>query len=49
LLGALLDLVAAVLRELPNVAADCLPRMVDFARVVLALGPVLPGLGAFPR
>jgi hypothetical protein len=36
-LGAVLDLVAAVLRELPTAAVPGPPRMADFARVLAAL------------
>jgi energy-coupling factor transporter ATP-binding protein EcfA2 len=36
-LGALLDLLVRVLRELPSVATDGYPRMADFARVLAAL------------
>jgi hypothetical protein len=39
-LGAVLDLVAGVLRELPHVTAGSLPRMADFARVLAALDTV---------
>ena len=41
LLGGLLDLVAGVLRELPSVRLDCLPRMADFARIGVAVERVL--------
>jgi hypothetical protein len=41
LLGALLDEVAAVLRNLPHVHLAELPRMADFARILSAL-PVAP-------
>jgi hypothetical protein len=34
ILASLLDLLSAVLRELPNVRPDRLPRMADFARVL---------------
>lgn len=40
LLGALLDLLAAALAELPHVQLDTLPRMADFARVVAAVDAV---------
>lgn len=40
ILGALLDLTAKVLAVLPNVTADRLPRMADFARVLAALAEV---------
>jgi hypothetical protein len=36
-LGALLDQVSAVLRELPNVTLEQLPRMADFAQILGAL------------
>lgn len=39
-LGAVLDLVAGVLRELPAVTVDDAPRMADFARVLAALDQV---------
>lgn len=39
-LGAILDLVAAVLRQLPTVTVDDSPRMADFARVLAALDHV---------
>ena len=39
-LGAVLDLVAGVLRELPATAVDNAPRMADFARVLAALDAV---------
>ena len=39
-LGALLDLAADVLRVLPKVRAARLPRMADFARIVLAVDEV---------
>ena len=41
LLGGLLDLVAGVLRELPSVRLDWLPRMADFARIGVAVERVL--------
>jgi hypothetical protein len=41
LFGALLDLVVQVLRELPNVEFDELPRMADFAQVLGALDAAL--------
>jgi hypothetical protein len=37
ILGALLDLLAAVLAELPTVTLASLPRMADFARVIAAM------------
>lgn len=40
LLGALLDLLARVLTELPKVRTTVLPRMADFARVLHALDTV---------
>lgn len=40
LLGALLDLLAAVLAELPHVRTISLPRMADFAAVLTALDAV---------
>jgi hypothetical protein len=42
MLGALYDLVAGVLRELPSVELGELPRMADFARVLAALDRVDP-------
>ena len=39
-LGAVLDLAARVLRELPSTAVDDAPRMADFARVLAALDKV---------
>ena len=39
-LGAVLDLVAGVLRELPATAVDNAPRMADFAKVLAALDTV---------
>jgi len=42
LFGALLDEVSAVLRDLPNIHLDELPRMADFARLLAAL-PMPPG------
>jgi len=39
-LGAVLDLVAGVLRELPATVVDSPPRMADFARVLAALDKV---------
>lgn len=39
-LGAVLDLVSGVLRELPHVTVDDAPRMADFARVLAALDRV---------
>jgi hypothetical protein len=47
-LGALLDLAAEVLRVLPSVRRTGLPRMADFARVVLATDKVL-GTDGFGR
>jgi hypothetical protein len=49
ILGALLNLTAAVLAALPTVRLDHLPRMADFARVVAALDQVLGtrGLDAY--
>jgi hypothetical protein len=41
ILGAILDTVAAGLRELPNVKLSCLPRMADFAKWVTACEPAL--------
>lgn len=41
ILGALLDLTAAVLAELPNVQLGAMPRMADFARVLAAVDRVL--------
>lgn len=41
ILGALLDLLAAVLNELPHVHLDELPRMADFATVLAAVDRVL--------
>lgn len=41
LLGAVLDLVSAVLRELPTVELASLPRMADFARILAAVDRVL--------
>ncbi|MFV6030809.1 ATP-binding protein [Streptomyces sp. NPDC056264] len=40
-LGALFDLLAAVLAVLPNVRLDSLPRMADFARVLAAVDQVM--------
>jgi hypothetical protein len=42
--GALLDVLAAVLAELPNVDVAGLPRMADFARVLAALDRAAPEL-----
>jgi hypothetical protein len=39
-LGAVLDLVAGVLRELPGTAVENAPRMADFAKVLAALDTV---------
>jgi hypothetical protein len=39
-LGAILDLVAGVLRELPATAVDNAPRMADFAKLLAALDAV---------
>ena len=44
LLGALLDVVVAVLRELPSINLQTLPRMADFARVLAALDVARPDL-----
>jgi len=41
--GALLDLLASVLIELPKVELDTLPRMADFARVLAAVDTVTGG------
>ena len=41
LFGALLDVVAGVLRELPYVSTESLPRMADFARIGIAVEKVL--------
>jgi hypothetical protein len=41
ILGALLDLAASVIRVLPSVRLDSLPRMADFARVLAAVDQVL--------
>jgi hypothetical protein len=40
ILAALFDLLAAVLKELPNVHLDRLPRMADFARVLAAVDTI---------
>ncbi|WP_328758029.1 ATP-binding protein [Streptomyces sp. NBC_00271] len=40
ILGALLDLLVAVLRELPSVRLERMPRMADFARVLAAVDHV---------
>lgn len=40
LLGALLDLLADVLAELPGMQLDSMPRMADFARVLAAVDAV---------
>ncbi|SHK55587.1 ATP-binding protein [Actinacidiphila paucisporea] len=40
ILASLLDLLAAVLRELPNVHLERMPRMADFARVLAAVDAV---------
>ena len=42
--GALLDLLASVLKELPHVALHRLPRMADFARVLAAVDRAAPDL-----
>jgi hypothetical protein len=39
-LGALLDLTARVLTVLPGIQREDLPRMADFARIMLALDEV---------
>lgn len=39
ILGALLDVVASVLRKLPSVNVDRLPRMADFGRIAYAVSP----------
>ena len=44
LLGALLNVVVAVLRELPAIDLQSLPRMADFARVLAALDKARPDL-----
>lgn len=41
ILGALLDLTAAVLRELPAVELTSMPRMADFARILAAMDRAL--------
>ena len=41
IMGAILDLMAQFLRELPDVGYDGLPRMADFARVGIAVERVL--------
>jgi hypothetical protein len=41
IMGAILDLMVQVLRELPDVGYDGLPRMADFARVGIAVERVL--------
>ncbi len=43
LFGALLDLLAAVWRELPSVELERLPRMADFGRLLAAMDCVLTG------
>lgn len=48
ILGALLDVIVAVLRELPTVEVDSLPRMADFARVLAAMDMAL-GTDAFTQ
>jgi hypothetical protein len=45
ILGALLDLAAAVLAELPAVRLDSKPRMADFARVLAAVDSILGTTG----
>lgn len=49
LLGAVLDLLASVLAELPQVQLASMPRMADFARVLAAMDRVLgtDALGAY--
>lgn len=47
ILGGLLDLLAAVLRELPNVELDRMPRMADYAKVLAALDRAT-GWGTLP-
>jgi hypothetical protein len=47
-LGGLLDLVAQVLRSLPGVRPDSLPRMADFGRILFALDSIR-GTRAFDR
>jgi hypothetical protein len=51
ILGALLDLAAAVLAQLPTVWLDSKPRMADFARVLAAVDAVLgtDGLSRYAR
>ena len=44
-LGGLLDLASAVLRALPSVDLDRLPRMADYARVLAAVGQVTGSKG----
>ncbi len=44
-LGALLDLTVKVLRILPSVSLDNLPRMADFGRVLVAVDQVLGTTG----
>ena len=39
ILGGLLNLLSAALRELPEVELDVLPRMADYARILAALDP----------
>jgi hypothetical protein len=41
IMGALLDILSAVLEELPNTRLDTLPRMADFAKLGAALDKVL--------
>lgn len=41
ILGALLDLLASVLRVLPSVRLESMPRMADFARVLAAVDTVM--------
>jgi hypothetical protein len=50
-LGALLDTASQVLRLLPSIRRNGLPRMADFARVVLAVDKVLgtDGYGRYTR
>jgi hypothetical protein len=51
MLGALLDLLAAVLARIDSVETPLLPRMADFARVLAAMDAVLgtDALGAYTR
>jgi hypothetical protein len=45
ILGAVLDLAAAVTRTLPTITLDARPRMADFARIVAAVDTVLGTAG----